>query len=837
MKGWWGRAAAGIALAICLLLLVPAAEARDGASFADLDRQTQRRIVEAARAYFDPEVEFLWRPRLAFERSLDSLKALDIDALADVPFMRQVVYQGRGFLASLSDPRWQGEHAVTATRNGVYRNLASESLSLTYVEPRSYPRSGRGLDRIPRPGPHPLLVCLHDPVDAPADADEPVFPGEAVLKRRYPQDRFQAFYRTWLLLAPWAPEGRYLAEDGAIRHDLSTRPLTELTRRAHVDFERVVLDGRDAAAAIAAAHPFLYAGLVLRSGPIDPALVPNYAHVPVFVPDDEDLVEALVEAGHPDVTRGEGNDLATWLQERYRTTPTSIRWAMTHTDQEVAHWIHIREVDGGSRIRALRAEILDPEDDPNTIRIDGRGIGKIDVYLNDELVDLGEDIRLVVNGRVETVPAPGRAVGTMFDKGFAVRKTMAFWWLYPAVLPGVELQGDARPEREPPVSPAEVEAARLWEEAAAAGAEGEAAQARDLYGRIVALGETSYRERALERIARLDAAPAPGPEPAPADVPSAEPLPDPPPAGEDSEARAVEPEEEEEAEPVSMTASEFEQWLEGSRAAMFLLILLKYGMAFVGVVLLVIAYKRWDRIRTGRELQPPRPPLVESFDALQAVGFLIVFFVAGQLIIGAITAGRPDLGKDIVFRMAAASAILLPLAAIVILRRMRLLPAHEPTPSRSVRGGLWTFAVASAMVIPAGFLTFALLEALGHTPTVYGPVAEAIHSGEAHIVWWLTLFAVFVAPFTEESVFRGMLYPAVRKLAGGGRKGAWTSAILTSVLFAAVHYHETSFLPLFALAMVFSWTFEKTDRLAPVMIAHGLWNASSMIPVLVRFSS
>jgi membrane protease YdiL (CAAX protease family) len=51
--------------------------------------------------------------------------------------------------------------------------------------------------------------------------------------------------------------------------------------------------------------------------------------------------------------------------------------------------------------------------------------------------------------------------------------------------------------------------------------------------------------------------------------------------------------------------------------------------------------------------------------------------------------------------------------------------------------------------------------------------------------WLMTVFGVFIAPFAEELLFRGLLFPALAR-----RAGALLSLVVTSVLFGAIHSQQ-----------------------------------------------
>ncbi len=79
--------------------------------------------------------------------------------------------------------------------------------------------------------------------------------------------------------------------------------------------------------------------------------------------------------------------------------------------------------------------------------------------------------------------------------------------------------------------------------------------------------------------------------------------------------------------------------------------------------------------------------------------------------------------------------------------------------------------------------------------------------------------AIFLAPLVEESIFRGILYPAIKQL--GNRDAALYG---TSFLFALIHMNLVTFVPLFVLALVLVWLLETTDTLIAPIVAHSCFN-------------
>ncbi|MFV1958668.1 MAG: hypothetical protein ACC662_04570, partial [Planctomycetota bacterium] len=363
-------------------------------------------------------------------------------ALADVAFLKQLAHQGRHFLPRFSSRDWlRAQPGAEFTKtSGVYRNLGSEPLRLTYTLPRDYPNEA-ALGKIPRPPPWPLLLVFHDEQDLTDEGgDAERFPGAAALKRLHPKGRNDALYDGWFLHAPAAPRARWLEPNGDLRHRFSTSPLREFWQHYDVDFDRIVIDGRSGAAAMAAAFPLVFAGLVLRGGEIVPETVVNYAAVPVFVVDDPDLADGLRAAGHPDVTEGGDRELAPWIERCRRKIPTSFEWCVRGQDHVFANWIAIDRADFAPDVeRTLEVETLDTPEDPNTLQIDARGVEAVEIFLNDDLLDLDRDVRLVVNGEVRELGRLERSLSQLFEKAPSVLKSMYFGWLYPVRIARVPL--------------------------------------------------------------------------------------------------------------------------------------------------------------------------------------------------------------------------------------------------------------------------------------------------------------------------------------------------------------------------------------------------------------
>jgi membrane protease YdiL (CAAX protease family) len=94
-------------------------------------------------------------------------------------------------------------------------------------------------------------------------------------------------------------------------------------------------------------------------------------------------------------------------------------------------------------------------------------------------------------------------------------------------------------------------------------------------------------------------------------------------------------------------------------------------------------------------------------------------------------------------------------------------------------------------------------------------------------------FAVLVAPFMEEMLFRGFLYPALARWTGSG-----ISIFLTACAFTAIHgaqlgYSWAALLPIFFVGMVLTINRAITNSVATGVLIHMTYNFSLMAQVFI----
>jgi membrane protease YdiL (CAAX protease family) len=141
---------------------------------------------------------------------------------------------------------------------------------------------------------------------------------------------------------------------------------------------------------------------------------------------------------------------------------------------------------------------------------------------------------------------------------------------------------------------------------------------------------------------------------------------------------------------------------------------------------------------------------------------------------------------------------------------------------------LVTFA-SLPIVRSLGQLSAKIMEKLDVETVVQGPVQVLQTTDLVQLKMLIGVLAMVVAPFAEEVIFRGIIYP-VLKQHGYPRLALWG----TSLLFAAIHGNLVILLPLTFLAVVLTLLYETTDNLLAPIIAHSLFNFVNFFWVIVQ---
>ena len=92
--------------------------------------------------------------------------------------------------------------------------------------------------------------------------------------------------------------------------------------------------------------------------------------------------------------------------------------------------------------------------------------------------------------------------------------------------------------------------------------------------------------------------------------------------------------------------------------------------------------------------------------------------------------------------------------------------------------------------------------------------------GDSLTLFYHGIAAILLAPFVEELVFRGILYPAIKQH-GYHKLALWG----TSMFFAIIHGNLVIFVPLTVLAIFLTFLYETTNNLLAPILTHSFFNA------------
>ena len=115
------------------------------------------------------------------------------------------------------------------------------------------------------------------------------------------------------------------------------------------------------------------------------------------------------------------------------------------------------------------------------------------------------------------------------------------------------------------------------------------------------------------------------------------------------------------------------------------------------------------------------------------------------------------------------------------------------------------------------------MESLG-VQTVQDTVRLLQDSEDPLVLGLMAAAAVLAAPLCEEIVFRGYLYPVLKRFTG-----MWPAAIASSLVFGCAHGDLTAALPLFIFGGLLVLLYEKTGSLWTPIAAHFCFNGATVV--------
>lgn len=128
-------------------------------------------------------------------------------------------------------------------------------------------------------------------------------------------------------------------------------------------------------------------------------------------------------------------------------------------------------------------------------------------------------------------------------------------------------------------------------------------------------------------------------------------------------------------------------------------------------------------------------------------------------------------------------------------------------------------------LVTAGYHLMQLILGWLEIPAEPQNLIVRIREGASLHTWLLLGLSVAVlAPWVEEILFRGILYPLLKAFAG-----RYVAALLSAVIFASVHMNSAGFVPLAILGIALCHLYEQTLDLRPCFALHAAFNAVTLI--------
>jgi membrane protease YdiL (CAAX protease family) len=322
-----------------------------------------------------------------------------------------------------------------------------------------------------------------------------------------------------------------------------------------------------------------------------------------------------------------------------------------------------------------------------------------------------------------------------------------------------------------------------------------------------------------------------------------------------------------------LTMDDLEDRLLSRPAAAAAMYLSKFGVAIAGLVVLIVWWGRANERRKGMlpPVAPDSPPPA-PFGLAPSMLLALVAVFGGGVVLSAMqrlgAAGETRESVTIPQTLLAVAACMVPVAlviyagvrrrrdeaaALAVLRRGERTAAdafgdadtksgsHAPAADGLLRPPPWragksawlgflTWVVSGAVVLGLYLVSVAFVWfVLERKPVPQDLIVRLVDSKTSTPDFlWAALYGTVLAPITEECIFRGALFPAIRDVST-----PTTAALVSAALFSAVHMDLMAALPLFGLATMLAWSYQRSGSLVAPIVVHMLNNATSLLPLLL----
>jgi len=267
-----------------------------------------------------------------------------------------------------------------------------------------------------------------------------------------------------------------------------------------------------------------------------------------------------------------------------------------------------------------------------------------------------------------------------------------------------------------------------------------------------------------------------------------------------------------------------------------------YATFGLAALLFVVGVGVRNLSRAGVDGLPPAIPqgkipiwFYRNVDLLP-VGLIVAFYLAQ----GALTASMTDEPKaskitaDVLINNMGVQFFWVAVATIVVFQRVR------PVEWLGLNWRQWPWVIFIGPVTVFGmWFVFAMLYLVGYQQLLESLGVKKVQdmvemfqkTEDQNVLVLMVVMAVIVAPVCEEVVFRGYLYPVLKKFSG-----MWIGLLVSALIFSAAHGSFVALLPLFIFGVVLAFLYEWTGSIWAPIAAHLLFNGATVgIQLLVRF--
>ena len=241
----------------------------------------------------------------------------------------------------------------------------------------------------------------------------------------------------------------------------------------------------------------------------------------------------------------------------------------------------------------------------------------------------------------------------------------------------------------------------------------------------------------------------------------------------------------------------------------------------VGLVALFVS-----GLRRGRAEGRVRPPAA-AWDLRAALEALLLYIVL-QFVVGALVVSAPRAAEPYLFLLPAMLAGVGAIAWVWFVSPPgRQLGWRLDHPWRRVLVGV---AAAGVIVLPAARLGELVRTLVKLHPEEHPLVPLLATASGRPATLFLILGACVIIPVLEETLFRGVLYGALRR-----RLPVGPAMLSSAAVFAAGHLSAEGFVPYLVVGVMLAWLYERSGSLLASTAAHGAFNAFNIAMLMMLF--